>query len=77
MTMVTVLVVVLAVVAIGGALEVARRAAAGRRMERFYDTLRPAERDLAPPSSRPARVRRRPAVPVVDRRVPQPVRRAS
>ena len=52
--MVMAVVVVMAVLAIAGALEVSRRAAAGRRMEEFYDAMRPVEQDPAP-TVRPAR----------------------
>jgi hypothetical protein len=74
MTMVVVLMVVLAVIAIVGALEVTRRAAAGRQMERSYDALRPVEQ-ATKPKVRPTRAR--PAVPVAGHPLEVPVRRAS
>lgn len=77
MTMVLVLVVVLAVLCLVGALEVTRRAVAGRQMEQFYDALRPGESESAPLIRQTPRVRRRPAVPAADRRLDVPVRRAS
>jgi hypothetical protein len=77
MTLAVVLMVVLAVLAIVGALEVTRRAAVGRRMEESYDAMRPIEREPAPIVRPALPARRRLATRDVERRLEVPVRRAS